>query len=259
MAKRRRWPASTKRAGSADSRPQNQHHSLDKRLDQAARVIEVERAQIGHEIHDALLPLIFAASASVGAMIDQAAESDVDGSADHSRQHERLRQVADWLDQAMQTGRRLLIEVYPPELSEANWTHVAADAVERLLGPSSSAVTWDVDPDVNAIDPHLALTAYRVVVEAIRNAVRHGRANRVVVSAHRTDAVSVGASSEDPRWLVEVSDDGVGFDPQLVPDDRFGIRSMTGRTQLVGGELSIESQPGGPTRVRVQLPIQRIS
>ena len=111
---------------------------MDKRLDQAARVIEVERAQIGHEIHDALLPLIFAASASVGAMIDQADASD----ADHRRQHERLLQVAAWLDEALQTGRRLLTEVYPPELGSTDWTHVAADAIERLLGPSCSNVTW---------------------------------------------------------------------------------------------------------------------
>ena len=226
---------------------------MDKRLDQAARVIEVERAQIGHEIHDALLPLIFAASASVGAMIDQADASDAD--ADHRRQHERLLQVAAWLDEALQTGRRLLTEVYPPELGSTDWTHVAADAVERLLGPSCSNVTWDIDPEVNAIDPHLAMTAYRVVVESIRNAVRHGRANRVAVSAHRTDA----ASRDDPQWVIEVSDDGVGFDPRGVPEDRFGIRSMTGRTQLVCGQLSLESQPCGPTRVRVQLPIQPVS
>ncbi len=229
---------------------------MNRPQDEAARVIEIERAQIGHEIHDALLPLIFAASASARSMIDRLA----DGAADPSEQQQRLQQIADWLDQAMQTGRRLLTEIYPPELDGANWTHVAAEAVQRLLGSSSSVVSFDVDPDVNAIDLRLALTAYRVVVEAIRNAVRHGKASQVAVSARRgPDDAAGGASGADACWLIEVSDDGVGFDGNRIPDDRFGIRSMRGRARLAGGELSIDSRPGGPTRVRLQLPMATAS
>lgn len=235
---------------------------MDRPLDQAARIIEVERAQIGHEIHDALLPLIFAASASVGSLLDQSAKGVADEAVNPTGQQQRLQQIAAWLDQAMQTGRRLLTEVYPPELDGANWTHVAAETVDRLLGPASSVVSWEADPEVNVIEPHLALTAYRVVVEAIRNAVRHGKASRVAVtaryvpSAGENESLGNEVSGNHGCWLIEISDDGVGFDRGQVPQDRFGIRSMTGRAQLVGGELSIESQPGGPTRVRLQLPTE---
>ncbi len=217
---------------------------MNARLDQASRLIEIERAQIGHEIHDALLPLIFAASASIGRMID---DSDSDPESIASDQQQRLTQIASWLDEAMQTGRRLLTQVYPPELAAQNWTATAAADIERLLGDQHSIVSWDVDPQINRIEQHLALAAYRIVIEAIRNAIRHGNATNV----------SVRGSKVADHWQIEVSDNGSGFDATNIPSDRFGIRSMIGRAELAGGTLNIHSKPGGPTTIAFRFPCDR--
>jgi signal transduction histidine kinase len=218
---------------------------LDSRLDQAARLIETERAQIGHEIHDALLPLIFAASASLGALTDQSAEQLDDGDRlDGDRTRQRLVQIASWLDEALQTGRQLLCGVYPPEWNSAGWTAAAISCVDRLLPDQHAAVHWQLDPALNQWDPNAALAGYRIVVEAIRNAVRHGEASKV----------EVRSAQDADHWSIEVVDNGSGFDSKSVPDDRFGIRSMIGRAELVGGTLQVDSQPGGPTTVRFRLP-----
>lgn len=216
---------------------------MDKRIDPAARAIEFERAQIGHEIHDALLPLIFAASASISSLIDAKQKAGLDPVDLDPKTLDRLTQVATWLDDAMQTGRRLLCGIYPPELTTTTWPAAAATAVERLLGPKSSIVRWELDSEVEAFEPDAALAAYRIVIEAIRNAARHGRATSVIVRSSR----------QEDRWRIEISDDGIGFEPTDVPEDRFGLRSMRARAKLLGGNLSIQSSAGGPTIITLQL------
>ena len=206
---------------------------LDTNLDQATRLIEIERAQIGHEIHDGLLPLIFAASASLSGLVDQSSET----STEETRQ--KLQQAAGWLDDAMQIGRQLLTQVYPPELIDTIWTTAASDTLERLFGETDTKIEWHSDVQVNVTSAPIALAAYRIVVEAVRNAIRHGKASEIRIVAEQRAA----------GIRIVIHDNGCGFDPSPVPSDRFGIRSMTGRAELVGGSLHIDSAPGGPTTV----------
>lgn len=206
--------------------------------EQAARLIEVERAQIAHEIHDSVLPLLFAASASLSQLIEQSGGelgTEVTG---------RLAQANDWLVEAMQTGRRLLTEIYPPELHRTSWSSAAGDAIDRLLGDDAGRVEWQIDPTANEVSDDVAMAAYRIVVEAVRNAVAHGKAPQVVISGQRGGDV----------LTVMVHDNGSGFDPGQIPAERFGVRSMRGRAELVGGSLAIDTVLGGPTRIILTVP-----
>ena len=187
-------------------------------------------SQIGHEIHDALLPLIFAASASVSSL----ASDDANTSS-----RDKLCQVASWLNDAMQTGRRLLTEVYPPELADRIWTRAAKDTLERLFAETKPLIRWQLESDVNETSEPVAIAAYRIVVEAVRNAIRHGKASEVTIVGEKIDH----------GLRVVIRDNGCGFDPSQIPKDRFGVRAMTGRAELVRGALVIESCTGGPTTV----------
>lgn len=207
-------------------------------LDQAARLIEAERAQIGNEIHDSVLPLLFAASASLSGLMERSGQEFT------PEVRQRLEQSVGWIGDAMQAARRLLTEIYPPELQRTAWSLAAADTVNRLLGELSSRVQWQLDPAVNHVSDPVAFAAYRIVVEAIRNAVGHGSASEVVVT---------GEPHED-GLQVTVRDNGRGFDPQQIPAERFGVRAMIGRAELVGGSLRIDSAIGGPTTVTLTVP-----
>ena len=84
----------------------------------------------------------------------------------------------------------------------------------------------------------------RIVREAVSNAVRHGKARTISVHLHETDGL----------WL-RVSDDGVGFDVDApAPETSFGLIGMKERTESLGGEFRISSQPGRGTSVEVLLP-----
>ena len=94
-------------------------------------------------------------------------------------------------------------------------------------------------------DSDRELALLRIAHEALHNAVRHAKA----------DHVTVRLAGENGKLVIEVSDDGVGFDPQA-PDVRsrhLGLTSMEERARESQGRLKIRSAPGKGTTVRVEL------
>src|SRR5262249_31783570 len=90
-----------------------------------------------------------------------------------------------------------------------------------------------------------ALPLFRIVQEALGNAVKHARANRLSVRVSRTgDNVSL-----------TVSDDGVGFDQcRLDSEPGLGLNTMRDRATQLGGRFELESAPGAGTVIRVVIP-----
>ncbi len=81
--------------------------------------------------------------------------------------------------------------------------------------------------------------------EALTNVVKHARAANA----------SVRVDIDDDRVLLEVSDDGRGFDPERRHPGHYGLESMRGRATDIGARLSIASGPGLGTRIRVETPV----
>jgi len=95
-----------------------------------------------------------------------------------------------------------------------------------------------------ALPPDVALALFRVLEEAIENALAHAGTARIAVSLKGTvDALDV-----------EISDDGAGFDPAGTGSRTgLGLIGMRERLRLVGGTLAVESRPGGGTRIRARV------
>lgn len=114
-------------------------------------------------------------------------------------------------------------------------------------------VSLDVDPGVGdaAEDANSdrALGVYRIIEQALLNAAAHGQARQVQVSVSRK-------TRGDSEWIrVQISDDGVGFDPAAATDGGgFAISQVWAR--LLGGDWSVESAPGQGTRVTAWLPFR---
>ncbi len=103
--------------------------------------------------------------------------------------------------------------------------------------------------DSLAIPPEVVRTLGAATAEALRNSVRHaGR------TAHRNVTIDLDASG----ICVQVTDDGVGFDPAIVPDTRLGIAlSIRGRmSELPGGSADIASRPGAGTTVTLRWEVR---
>jgi signal transduction histidine kinase len=114
---------------------------------------------------------------------------------------------------------------------------------ERFLRRSSAEVIvegdWSFHPDSRS----QALTLEALLRESLQNIGKHAEASTVVVRLQVSKT----------HLLVEIEDDGRGFDPGAVRGTRIGITGMRERVKLLGGELSILSKPGGPTVVTAVL------
>ena len=219
--------------------------SEDKKL--AAELVELERAQFGNELHDGVIPLLFVASSTVTNLRDKlsrTAETSANA-AEGGDLAPVLDQLSGWLNEAMQASRRLLTETYPPDLEHCDWHVAASDTLGRLFPEWNGRVEWDIQPSVKQVSKVIACAAYRIVLEAVRNACQHGNATEVLVRGKK-----VANSIE-----VMIRDNGSGFEPDKVAGNHFGIRAMCGRAELVSGKLSVLSALGGPTTVLLVAPV----
>jgi signal transduction histidine kinase len=145
--------------------------------------------------------------------------------------------------------RALITELRPAALDQIG----LAPAIEALTLHAEKTQGLDVEADIDLrfdadgaaerLDPELENTVYRVVQEALTNAAKHSRAEHV-----RLRVAAVGAMIE-----VEVTDDGVGFDPEEAGPG-FGLVGMRERVELAGGRIEISSSPGSGTTLAAAIP-----
>ncbi|GAB4320805.1 MAG: hypothetical protein Kow0010_00840 [Dehalococcoidia bacterium] len=108
-------------------------------------------------------------------------------------------------------------------------------------------VEWKVSPQSLALSPVAEVQLLRIVQEALTNVRRHARASSVEIIFQEVDGALV----------VQIRDDGRGFDPGRVARGewpQFGLRAMAERAEAAGGSLSIESKPGHGTVVTATFP-----
>jgi signal transduction histidine kinase len=117
--------------------------------------------------------------------------------------------------------------------------------LDRVEEQSAVTGTLQVREAIPSLSPAGEVAAFRIVKEAIANAVQHGHPTKIAVTAAR----------DGSGLRLEVRDDGAGFD-RTAPGrvDSFGITSMVERAASCGGALELISRPGGGTSVILRLP-----
>lgn len=158
-----------------------------------------------------------------------------------------IEQLSSAADRAVSEARRAIGALTRPV------EQTVAEALEELADEFRSRYAVEVrlrlDPNVE-MDATRREEVLRIVREAMNNAVRHGSAQ----------VIELALSNEEGQ-TIEVTDEGVGFDPAQAPPRAggFGLISMRERAQGAGGKLTIESRVGSGTSVKVRLPSQRRS
>ncbi len=198
-----------------------------------------ERNRLALELHDAvsqrLFSLVLTAEAA-GELLDRDAAAARD-------QVARLGQIA---KEALDELRSLIFELRPPDLERDGLCGALRKHVEVLRRLQPGAIDLDIEADLGG-DPARDRELLRIAQEALQNAVQHAHAGRVDVRLRR----------DDGRLLLEVEDDGVGFDPDAAElrSRRLGLTSMEERAQRLGGTLEIRSARGAGTTVRLETPL----
>jgi PAS domain S-box-containing protein len=208
-----------------------------RRLGQLLDVYEQHRKLVAYEIHDAVAQPLAAARMNLeGSLWQLSAECDPSARKGFEASSRLLQQTIDH-------ARRLMSGLRPPVLDESG----LIDAIDFLVCESHGEIDVRFEHEVHfqRLAPPLETAVFRVVQESLTNALRHSRSDRIRISLRHID----------DRLRIEVEDWGVGFDPEGVEQDRFGLEGIRERAQLFGGVAAIDSEPGGGTRIAVELPI----
>jgi signal transduction histidine kinase len=162
-----------------------------------------------------------------------------------------LRRAADAADahlgDEMRKLRDLIAELRPAALDDLGLGPAIESLAKRQAGSGGFAVNVAVELESDRrLAPDTETAIYRIVQEALSNAVKHAGAKHVCL---RVTQLS-------DRVQLAVDDDGRGFDPGDVRDG-FGLTGMRERALLAGGRLWVNSADGGPTSVTAVLPLPR--
>ncbi len=204
---------------------------------------EAERQRWARELHDDTLQSLSALRVGLS-------------TAKRSGKPEALEQAVaaaiDHLEEGITNLRALITDLRPASLDELG----AAAAIQALCERAErQGMTIDVSIDLayeqgrasKRPPPEVETAMYRIVQEALSNAVKHGNAKRAVVEVHEDET--------DVR--LSVRDDGSGFDT-TEQTEGFGLMGMHERVQLLDGSLQVDSQPGAGATVQASFPIRRV-
>jgi signal transduction histidine kinase len=203
---------------------------------------EQERARWGRELHDETLQGLASIQLGLSAARRAGGAATLD---------KAVGAAIGQLNSGISGLRALIAELRPPTLDQLG-SKAAIEALAELADRNGLSidvyvdVAFDSGREDRSHASELEITVYRIVQEALTNAVKNGRASHGVVEVVESETAIE----------VTVRDDGAGFDP-AVRTEGFGVLGMRERVELLRGTLEIESAPGKGTVVRATLPVQR--
>jgi signal transduction histidine kinase len=198
-----------------------------------------ERHRLARDLHDSVTQALYSQTLYAEAAARQLEAGAPEPAVEHLRQ---LRHTA---QQALREMRLLIFELRPHALEAEG---LAAALKARLESVEARAgVETVVRIDEALLPPDIETGLYWIAHEALNNALKYADAGRV----------SVSLMEEAQRLMLEIADDGVGFDPVARSNaGGLGLRGMQERAASMGGQLTVESRPGAGTTVRVEVPYE---
>lgn len=204
---------------------------------------EIERKRIATELHDSIGQALTALSFSVSNALSAVERGD------HRATRDLLEKLAPQVKETIAEVRRIAMDLRPTTLDDLGIIGTLSWFFRefRVIHPDTSLQT-EIHLQESDVAPALRTTIYRVVQEAVNNALKHAQASEVGVRLWSTDCA---------LHLV-VSDNGSGFNPSSLGKHGatmgMGMKSMRDRTEFSGGEFLIESEIGKGTRITSSWP-----
>lgn len=212
--------------------------------DIAMQIVEAqegERSRLAQEIHDGPAQALSNAIFQVE-FIERVLERDP------AAARTELRYLRELLRRELGDVRSYISQLRPPRLVQLGLEGAIRDTIENLTALTGMTIETDLAASAGALDEASQTVVLRVVQEALQNVRKHASASRVRVASRR----------ERRAWIVEVRDDGRGFDVAALgaPGRRnFGLQFMRERAVLIGATFDVRSRLDGGTIVSLAIPI----
>lgn len=228
------------RAAGTDT-PRGRFDGLGAEAKAALAAQERERVRLAQEIHDgpaqALSNAIFQVE-HIERLLDR----------DLALARSELRHLRELLRRELGDVRSFITQLRPPLLDELGLEGAIRDTLDHVTTLTGIAVSADLGAPPARLGAAQQTVVLRVAQEALQNVRKHASAS----------AASVVTRVEDGAWILEVSDDGRGFDPAAATSRgrrNFGLQFMRERAELIGAAFEVRSPPDGGTVVRLAVPM----
>jgi two-component system, NarL family, sensor histidine kinase DevS len=210
-----------------------EHARLQEELHRLA-VLE-DRERIAKELHDGAIQALFAVGMGLQGTALLAGSTEL---------RARIQDAVEELDRVIRDLRNYIFGLRPGILADRQLDQALQGLVEEFGQRSGVLAVAEIDPAVAAELAGLAGDVVQLAREALSNVSRHAQAATCRVSLYRDEHGAV----------LEVDDDGRGFDQARATGAGQGLRNLRERAEALGGRAEIDSTPGEGTRVRVAIP-----
>jgi signal transduction histidine kinase/CheY-like chemotaxis protein len=192
-----------------------------------------ERQRLARDLHDSVSQTLFTAR-------NMAESSLRRWDKDPARARELAEEVHQLTITALAEMRILLLELRPSSLTQISLKQL----FEQYLQPIQNRRQFNINftiADIAPVPPDVQIALYRIVQEALNNIDKHARATEVMVQI----------AEDDVGVILEINDDGAGFDVEAIGGTSLGLGIMRERAEGIGATIDIESQIGIGTRITV--------
>jgi PAS domain S-box-containing protein len=201
-------------------------------------VVLEERQKLARELHDSIAQSLYGL-----VNLAEAGQAQLEAGETNLLTHTLVR-VTETGRQVIKEMRRYIHQLRPSVLKEEGLIAALQLRLDAVEGRSGVQTHLFADEDLDLPFP-VEEAFYWIAQEALNNILKHTNA--------RTITITIGRRGKE--MVLEVVDDGRGFDPQTVDHCGMGLKNMRDRTEELGGRMSIDSRPGEGTRIRVALKI----
>ncbi len=201
----------------------------------------IERNRLAREIHDTLAQGLSAITLQL-----ETADALIDATGEPQRVQAVVREAIALARRNLDEARRSVYNLRAAPLEGRTLVAAVTEAAHAVAAHTAAEVQFTFVGEHQPLPAAVEAGLYRVAQEALANVERHAQARAFWVKLLAT-----------PRRIeLVVKDNGRGFEPDQVRQDRYGLLGMHERVRLLGGELSIESAPGRGTKVYASVPLE---
>jgi len=204
-----------------------------------SQAVREERQRLARDLHDSVTQALYGVTLHAEAATRLLASGDVITAAQFVRELQEIAQ------DAFEEMRLLIFELRPPVLEQEGLVAALRARLDAVEGRTTLQTAFVVE-GVDLLPTPVEHTLYRIAQEALNNALKHAHAQHIAVSLCQ-EASSV---------ILEIVDDGVGFDPDTARETGgLGLRGMEERVAQLGGRLDLFTAPGAGTKVRTEVAL----
>ncbi|HTF20603.1 MAG TPA: ATP-binding protein [Chryseolinea sp.] len=202
---------------------------------------EEERKRIAMDIHDGIGQML----TSLKYQIESIDPND-------AKVKQRIQEVDKLIKETIKEVRRITFNLKPTVLGDYGLQAGLKVYIQEMSKLTDVALAYETRGEMQRLPQKIENNAFRIIQEAVNNAIKYATASRITVSL----------TKNDDEWVITVNDNGQGFDTRLIEERSVNIESGRGffnmyeRTEYINGKLEIESHPGKGTSVSLRVPVQ---